>query len=323
MIDTVRFTTSRKVTGPAFRKNGFLKLLKNSAIRVRITRTGNVEYVTTVEASLPKVAFGNNVRLLETKDEFTRAWEEVFRHLDSISENGPIYLTRVDLCWNYQGEPLEFFLAHEVLNHPMIRKAVNSYDDPKRKARIVSTRDSATRTGLDWQGSKIRIRFYDKTKDAKKRGQKEKLIRAEVQLRGSLLRKLLGGDEKQHLQNLPWETCYPVFRNILKKFPNPKVISILDGQDQINLAALDKGIPVLDILGKGRHRTTVHRLRKRLGRVQLRKYRIDWSWMLPEQFPPPKTVIRPPAKPAPRPPKPFKLRRPSPSKPHGRKPDNP
>jgi hypothetical protein len=304
MIDTIRFRTNRKLKVSPFTHLGLRRLPENRDIRVRVVQAGQQQYITAVETSIPKVAFGNNVRVLETEEEFEWAFGKLINQLDAISSKDGFELTRVDLGWNYRGKPLEFFLAHEHLNHPMVRKAVASYIEPWENSRIIVTRDNATRTGLEWQGSKIRIRFYDKTKDAKKLGHTEQLIRVEVQLRGKLLRKLLGGNEKQPVHKLLWGKCYPVFRDILRKFPGPEVVPILDGQDKVNLAALRAGIAVFDILGKGKNRTTVHRLRKRLGRLQLRKYGVDWTWMLPDEFPPPKTVTQPPARAS----KTFKLR---------------
>lgn len=303
MIDTIRFRTNRKVTSIVFRQPGFQRLPGKPAIRVRVAQFGNRQLITAVETSLPKVLFGNNVRMLETEEEFERAFAELIDHLDQISTKDKFTLTRVDLGWNYKGRPLEFFLAHEHLNHPMVRKAIANYYDPRRNGRIVATRDNATRTGIEWQATKLRIRFYDKSKDAIKCGSKRPLLRVEIQLRGSLLRELLGGDETKPLHKLNWEDCYPVFRDILRRFPNPKVMPILNGRDTIYLAAIKAGIPVFDILGQGKNRSTVHRLRLRLGRQILRDYKVDWAWMLPDDFPPPKTVARPPAKPA----KSFKL----------------
>lgn len=284
MIDTIRFRTLRKLKIPEPRF-GWKKFPNNAHIRGLFVHFPQRDetHVTAIEASLPKVLWGNNARVLQDKAAFQSAWAKLTSCLDEIANppSAEIAFTRIDLCWNYQTDPIDFFLAHESLNHPSIQK------------RMITYRNKTRLTGLEWQGTKIRIKFYDKT-SAKKTFPKvsKPLVRVEVQLRGAKLRELFNGNPTTPLHEIVWEKCYSVFRDVLLNFPPLIVIPSLSGWDGVALAALGKGVDVFGILSKKMNERSVRDLRKQLAPRLVKKYRVSWKWMLPPEFPPPRTVHR-------------------------------
>ena len=106
------------------------------------------------EVSLPRVLFGHNGKLLSSQSDIGRALHKVYALLDLFT--GPALsqreFTRVDLVWQFKGNPSDFALAHCDCLHPMIRRPAIDYRN----------------NGLRWEGSHLNILMYDKLLQQKK-----------------------------------------------------------------------------------------------------------------------------------------------------------
>jgi hypothetical protein len=286
MIDTVTFWIDRPLIHSSSKNTwweyGWNLLPNMEEVRFRHfpSRPNSLRSSFLVETSLPKLLFGNNARLLKSQSDLDAAMSKA---KDAFQAFLPVVwqprFTRVDLCWNYRCDPIKFLLAHESSNHPQIMGYTCSY------------RNKAQRTGITWKGSELLIRFYDKSRDAKAAGFFfNKLIRVEVELHGQRLRTFFSANPKKSLTQLNLESCYRVFRRILKNFPQPRPIPILEGWHDLALAAQQKGVPVFEILEKKLGEQTLRKLRNYIARRQIRYFKVDWDWMLPQQFPPPMTI---------------------------------
>jgi hypothetical protein len=166
-------------------------LLTHESTGLRAVGSGNtIEYV---ECSLPRLLHGTNGMLLRDQLEIDLALQKLDLLLDEIGDplDNTRSFSRVDLVWQFRGDPGLLINAHRNCRHKNIRA------DP-----LCSERGSLT-----WAGSQVRIRFYDKLRQmTKKPGD---VIRVEVQLRGSLLRERFGSD---------FDECYKVYRQVLLGF---------------------------------------------------------------------------------------------------------
>jgi hypothetical protein len=148
VIDTVRLRQPRYLRDSASRRNWEIRTVRREVAdsegfedeylqsyngthkEMGIRFYGNREVIVTVEASLPRILFGHNGRLLLSQADINASLRKLDCTLGKISqrpEDGFEY-TRVDLVWHVPGSCAEFILAHRDVRHPRVRKATCVYD---------------------------------------------------------------------------------------------------------------------------------------------------------------------------------------------------
>lgn len=285
MIDTVRYVESRtyscplslrlatcggRVFLPGFKVvpaaglDSFLIIHKKTKLRAKFC----AKILAWVEVSLPKVLFDNNGKLLSSQSDIRNAFRRVDGILNSFSTSGRSgrIFRRVDLVWQFSGEPVLYANAHRNCFHPMIRKPVVDYGN----------------NGLAWKGSQVTIRMYDKLlEQTKKTGD---VVRVEVQLRGKKLRQVLANDAP--VAKLDFVTCYIRYKSIVQKFQPQSVPDVRDPIDLLAYAQTEHGVNLW-------HHWKAHyknpqsrnRVRREYLARKLRYSEIDWDDVLPARRP--------------------------------------
>lgn len=172
-------------------------------------QNGIVEWV---QASLPRVLFANNGRLLRTPGQLAEAHESLKAIVNTVTTvREPLFeYCRVDLVLHFRCDIAKFIAAHRHCRHPLIRNETTEYG-----AR-----------GLDLKGSRASIVFYDKLR--RMTGQHGNILRVEAQLKKPKLNELFGR-KKLPLYALDFWTSYRVYRQImcqLKPVPMPKAFGL-------------------------------------------------------------------------------------------------
>ena len=213
MIDTVQYRQPRYLRESASRRNWNIETVMREIIdsdgledeqlcmvrgvhkHTGIRFFGNRDQIINVQASLPRLLFGHNGKLLRSQAEIAAAFRKLNRTLDKISHppEGPRVFKRIDLVWHVPGHCAEFIAAHQKVRHPRVRKATCVYDG-----------ESVT-----WRGSAFSLMIYDKSK--KELGQPGEFVRVEVQLRQHMLDEFLGELETE----LDFIKCYRYFRRLV------------------------------------------------------------------------------------------------------------
>jgi len=229
---------------------------------------GTVELV---QASLPKVLFGDNGRLIRCPEQLAEAQEKLKAILDGITtfrEPGTEYV-RVDLVLHFRCDIKKYIAAHRHCRHPLIRNETDEYGP----------------LGLKLRGSEAAILFYDK-RDEMKLGHGD-ILRVEVQLKKPKLNEIFGTGEIP-LYSLDFWTCYRKYRWILcqlKPVPvaNKCDVNTLLAQCEASGFKFPNGLTAME-----NYRATVSRdtwlTRRRQVKGQiLYAAGIDWSTMLPDK----------------------------------------
>lgn len=252
-----------------------------------------------VEASLPRVLHGSNGKLiksdLELEDALCRALrilreiaiptnyddEDSISHgdLDDLgSPDEKFRFKRVDLAWQFRGNPVDFITAHFHLRHKRVRKATGHYDGQS----------------LYWPGTGLFVRMYDKElKENQRRGD---VIRVEVQIRGiRRLRKWFGFED--HLTDLSFDECYRIYRSILCEF-SPSPLPEVGGLVEL-LAVGERngwkhnGVGIFDLWAREKNPNYARQVKTKMARINLQHFEINWPELLPEQGPPEPVEVEP------------------------------
>ncbi len=135
----------------------------------------------------------NNLRVIldDAMEALLNIASEVSYHQDNGYE-----FKRVDLCWQFQGEPEVFLLAHRFIKHPEIHKTKAFFEDES----------------VNWWGREMKIRIYDKLRQKTKGEISGQVIRVEVELRHKKLRRLFCGDKSVPLTYIQIDRAYQIFR---------------------------------------------------------------------------------------------------------------
>lgn len=287
MIDTVQYRQPRYLRESASRRNWNIETVMREVIdsdgledeqlrRVRgvhkhkgIRFFGNRDQIVSVQASLPRLLFGHNGKLLRSQAEMTAAFRKLNRTLDKISHppEGSRVFKRIDLVWHVPGRCADFIAAHQKVRHPRVRKATCVYDGES----------------ITWRGSAFSLMIYDKAK--KQLGQPGEFVRVEVQLRNHMLDEFLGELETE----LDFTQCYRYFRRLVLQlepaasFRASSLASLLSacmggsfGANVINPAET-----YLQNLCSRRQRD----LRREVMAIQAATHSINWSHLLPDEPP--------------------------------------
>lgn len=259
-----------------------------------------------VEVSLPRVLHGSNGKLiksdLELEDALCRAlaivreiaiptnYEPEYSICEpeySINSGDPDDLgssdekfrfQRVDLVWQFRGNPKDFITAHFHLRHKRVRRATGHYDGQS----------------LYWPGTGFRVCMYDKELELNKR--RGDVIRVEVQIRGMpSLRKWFGFEK--HLTDLRFDECYDIYRTILCEF-NPSPLPEVGGLVEL-LAVGERngwkhhGVGIFDLWAREKNPNYARQVKTKMAKLNLREFGINWSELLPEQGPPEPVEVEP------------------------------
>lgn len=243
--------------------------------------TGNETEVRNIQVSLPKLLHGSNGVLIKTADELETALcrtSQTLRQIGLPTTFGRTWFSRVDLVWHFPGNPQDFFLAHEKVRHPRVRKATVRYDGQS----------------ISWRGCNFAILMYDKSLEQNKRS--GDVVRVEVQLRGKRLRDCFGIEDGQ-LTELDFDECYSVYRKILLGF-EPAALPQAEGRvAELAMGAIAgwkfNGVSHFDIWARGKNPRVVRSMRAKIGKLVLEDSNIKWSELLPEAGPPPPVEVQP------------------------------
>lgn len=186
-LDTVRFDLGGRWNG---RKGDFKETIKatvetgldgeenrfsnrffnNELTGLRIG--GSLEAPLWCEVSLPRLLYGSNGRLLRPSD-VPAAMDVLTGVLASVIDHVNYdRLTRCDIALHFPVRACESIAALRATRHPAVRSMPREFFE----------------TGLEWIGSQIVIRFYDK--GVEQNGVTCDVMRLEFQLRGKALAKL-------------------------------------------------------------------------------------------------------------------------------------
>lgn len=187
-------------------------------------------------------------------------------NLFSTVGNSERTFRRVDLVWQFAGDPALYANAHRNCLHPMIRKPVVDYGN----------------NGLAWNGSQVTIRMYDKLLEQTKNT--GNVIRVEVQLRGKKLRQVLANDAP--VTKLDFATCYTRYRSIVQKFQPQPAPDVRDSIDLLAYAQAEHGLNLWNHW-KAHYKNpqSKNRVRREYLARKLQYSEIDWEDALPAQWP--------------------------------------
>ncbi len=160
----------------------------------------------TIQASLPRVLFGQNESLIKTQEDLDAAIGKIWRiagELLTAGENVGEFM-RVDLVWHLNVPPVRLMGLMENAKHPRINRS----NEIRREESVT------------FPGKEIRIVFYDKKKK-EKRARNGDYTRVEIQIKsGKKVRELFS---QKSMYSLMFNECYRVYRTILLEFEHPPV----------------------------------------------------------------------------------------------------
>lgn len=285
MIDTVRFRQPRPLRESASRRNWNMKAVftevadadcldderlqsysgvhRKSGIRF----FGNREQIISVEASLPRLLFGHNGKLLLSQAHIHAALRKLHRTLGGISgrpREAEEY-TRVDLVWHVPGSCAEFILAHRDVRHPRVRNATCVFDAQS----------------ITWPGAALRLLLYDKTK--KETEAPGNFVRVEAQLRGHVLNECL----RQSDYVLDFRHCYRFLRKLVLQL-EPRARPHIS--DMVSLLAACSRLPTpggevhpVDVYLQGLCTRRSRDLRRQMAAVAIDNRAVNWLELMPEE----------------------------------------
>ena len=250
--------------GEVVERAGFTLEHRPTGLRAKGSGT-TIEWV---EASLPRLLYGHNGRLITCQHDIDRAMRMVSRLLKQVGEQLTAlrYFTRVDLVWQFQGDPAAFMAAHRNCKHRSIRKEAGSFNH----------------NSLWWHGSEMRVSMYDKVLE--QTGKAGDVVRVEVQLRGKRLKKELAEDDGR-VTSLDFDTCYRAYRRILLGF-SPASLPKAGSMAQM-LALAERhdwtanGVSAFDLWAREKSAKQISRVRKQMATLRPEVHQIDWEALLP------------------------------------------
>lgn len=201
MLDTVRM----KSPGKMLRSVARVEWL---ALLVKPFTSPDGSFLYAVECSLPRLLWGHNGRLIASQDELTAAWQRLFTVTTSFADVSPLadwQPERLDLVWQLAvpdaGAVIDTLsgLRYPGIRSPAIHQA----------GRCVTWRGA---------GSRFMVQAYHKSAKARQPGE---VLRVEVRLRGSELRRLHGRDWRD------FSALYGAYRELVTGLPD---VSLPDGK---------------------------------------------------------------------------------------------
>jgi replication protein CRI len=271
MLDTV------KITGPWQTHDRMparccLRVIRN--IRVRTDGSGG--NIVWAEASLPRLVFGHNGRVLADQTQINEALNKLRNELSNFALVPPVsqfQARRVDIAWNFPLVARPPIMAHGYLRVPTIRRGPTRFPDD---------------TGISWRaaGSQMVLTMYDKSKQMHVPGS---VLRVELSLRNHRLRERFAGTSWQSLDKL-WE----VFREVLSGIA--PIQTVQQARNWLEAIAPESPEVRGRILSRLEHKS--ERTRRRYAqRLEVAAARIDgrfcWAEFLPIDAPPSPVQVEP------------------------------
>jgi hypothetical protein len=228
-------------------------------------------------ASLPRLVFGDNGKLIKNQEQLDAGLNLLFAKAAEIGRptTDKFHFTRVDLVWQFQVDVPLFIQAHRNSRHSRIRIDPRLYE----------------KRSLMFKGSEVKIRMYDKVREKFKRD--GNILRVEVELHGRRLMEELGGGEQ--VTSLNFDLCYQAYRRVMLGFeqsPIPRKSNIA-GLLAAGMRAgwTIGGVPVFEWHTMDMSTRHISRLRRQVEALRPTFYQIDWGQLLPADGPPPAIEI--------------------------------
>jgi hypothetical protein len=270
-----QFSTRTKPGGlsPAGIRYGESKcqILNDLMTGARIVATNS--RIVCVEASLPRVLFGHNGKLIQSQFDIEAALAKLDSRIEEITCRplcGRIF-SRIDLVWQFEGDAQSFLIAHKNCLLPGIRKVPSIYPSES----------------LFWRGSQLKCRMYDKSKQ--QTGKPGSVVRVEFQLQGQKLKKEFNGNLLP-VSSLNFDQSYAVYRRLVLGFcPNISIkpckvaeflkIGLLAGWQY-------EGADCFELWTRGMSRQRRNQLSREIASARPEIFKIDWQSILPNDAPP-------------------------------------
>jgi hypothetical protein len=253
---------------------GYCMLVTSSRIRIRTDSSG--ENIVWAEASVPRLLFGHNGRVLEDQKQIDEALNKMQNELSIFAIVPPVsqlQAGRVDIAWNFPVLARPLIMAHGYLRVPTIRKGPTRFSDD---------------TGISWRGARSQMVFtmYDKSKQMHVPGS---VLRVELSLRNHRLRERFPDTSWQSFDR-HWE----VFREVLSGIA--PIQAVHQAQNWLEAVALEPPEIRSRILSRLQNKS--ERTRRRYAQcLEVAAARIDhpfsWAEFLPVDAPPSPVHVEP------------------------------
>lgn len=283
--------TAHETTRAHNRESGFTANVKDGTL-------------TKAKASLPRLLYGSNGKLIKTPDELESARHAFLaqvRVLNPAANMDDLKIDRLDLVLNLPLDPRVVLPLHRFAKHPMINRETELYFNtpPKNRMGKRPHRLSELNT-VRLHGVRTTIQLYDKVREilGGKSGdwpEHSLCIRVEIQLRGAKhIAKQLGYRDRDYvtLDQLEFRDCYLAYRRILMEFDGNGAVPKFKPDLVSSLAMLERHPETWESLGGmcpldwWRHTTSpspkrFREVRKDVGKMMLELEQFRWADLLP------------------------------------------
>lgn len=218
-----------------------------------------------LEVSLPRLYYGSNGYLLRPKD-INPALSAAFDLAGSVVEViKPEKLTRYDLCHHFLGDAKDYVCSLRGLKHKRVRRVAVEWFE----------------SGLEWPGTNVFIRLYDKNEEMNK--SPGEIQRLEFQIRKSMLRNIWSLEE-----GLNPEKCFKQYRELCSEFATrsvPRIGSVSDFLCWLKAErVMINGIDPVERFLASKSRASRYRIEKDLNTVRLEFFDAKFSSQLPDNL---------------------------------------
>lgn len=279
MIDTVRFSLEnvpfKGLELPGWEKYVGIRLgddgeslesvqYKHKETALRIGGQGNLS--SWLEVSLPRLFYGSNGILLRPSDidSATIAAFDLASHV-LVDYVRPEKLTRYDLVHHFLGNAKDYVASLRGLRHQRVRKVAVEWFE----------------SGLEWPGTNVYIRLYDKLAEMEKRA--GEVQRLEFQLRKKALRAVW--DLRKGFDS---EKLYQQYRDLCGGFSTRKVPRLGSVSELLCWLRQEKvqinGIDPVERFLASRKKTQRYVLEKELNTVRLGFFDANFMACLPDRL---------------------------------------
>lgn len=236
---------------------------------------------TKMEVSLPRLVHGSNGVLLKNQAEIDQALAKMRELALSLVVPGREHFTRlgsfsrVDLVWQFRGNPAQWIGDLSRAYHPSIRRAKVIYEGES----------------VHFPGIGRHLRIYDKQKESK--GSRGNVVRCELQLSKKPLIESLGNDDpfKSEVVDLHFGRAYSVYREFLSEFEpitKPHIGKMVEflAYCQKEKIRDPKGRLLFDLWASNKHPVYVRAMKGKIQKTPLTWEEFSFRSLLPEDGPP-------------------------------------
>lgn len=284
--------TWHKKTRVHDKKSGFTAYLKDGTL-------------INAKASLPRLFFGSNGKLIKTYEDLEnarRAFLGQVRVLNHTANIEDLKIENLDLVLNLPLDPRKVLALHRYAKHPRIDLETEQYFNtpPKKRWGKKPHRLSELNT-VRLHGTRTTIQLYDKVRqilEIKSGDWPEHSLctRVEIQLRGAKhVAKVLGFPDREYIRfdELDFPMCYFAYRRILMEFDGNGGVPKFKPKTVSFLAILERHPETWDSLGgmsplewwrltTNPAPRTLREVRRDVGKMMLALEPFRWADHLPE-----------------------------------------